>query len=71
MWELPEVTAGDGDKAMWLRVRHSITVTDYTVRVARGPAPDSSDGQWVAKSRLGAVPLTGLTRKILRAAKVI
>ena len=55
----------------WLTVRHSITVTDYVVRVLRGPAPKDLNGRWVRKSRVTALPLTGLARKILRAAKII
>jgi A/G-specific adenine glycosylase len=47
MWELPEVTNGNGSGPPWLTLRHSITVTDYRVLV------------------------TGLTRKILRAAQFI
>ncbi len=70
MWELPETTANETTSA-WLTVRHSITVTDYVVRVLRGPAPKDSNGRWVRKSRVTALPLTGLTRKILRAAKII
>jgi A/G-specific adenine glycosylase len=70
MWELPE-TAANQSAAAWLTVRHSITVTDYLVRVLRGPAPEEISGRWVRKSRVTALPLTGLARKILRAAKII
>ena len=73
MWELPEVPAANASPKTWLMLRHSITVTDYDVRVQRGqgPAPKSMVGEWIAKSRLTKLPLTGLARKILRAAKVI
>jgi|SRR5450432_218207 A/G-specific adenine glycosylase len=54
-----------------LTLRHSITVTDYTVRVRHASAPNESVGKWVAKDRIESLPLTGLARKILRAAKVI
>ena len=70
MWELPQVP-GNTDGQSWLTLRHSITVTDYVVRVRQGPAPNRAAGKWVAKSRLAALPLTGLTQKILRAAAVI
>jgi len=70
MWEFPEIADAYGSAA-WLTLQHSITVTDYTVRVVRSPASDRPDGQWVRKSKLGALPLTGLTRKILRAAEII
>jgi A/G-specific adenine glycosylase len=70
MWELPETDRNE-TTAAWLTVRHSITVTDYVVRVLRGPAPKEIRGRWVHKSRVTALPLTGLARKILRAAKII
>ena len=70
MWELPETSANETAEE-WLTVRHSITVTDYVVRVLRGPAPKDLNGRWVRKSRVTALPLTGLARKILRAAKII
>jgi A/G-specific adenine glycosylase len=69
MWELPEVTHVDGQP--WLRLRHSITVTDYVVLVTRSSAPKGTEGVWLAKTRLRKLPLTGLTRKILRAAHFI
>jgi A/G-specific adenine glycosylase len=70
MWELPE-TAANETAEVWLTVRHSITVTDYVVRVLRGAAPKDLDGRWVRKSRITALPLTGLAQKILRAANII
>jgi A/G-specific adenine glycosylase len=71
MWELPEIAGANGTTATWLTLRHSITVSDYVVRVMRSPAPKGLDGRWVRKSRVTTLPLTGLTRKILRAAKII
>jgi A/G-specific adenine glycosylase len=71
MWELPEISTPDGGTKNLLTLRHAITVTDYVVRVMRGPAPLQPPGRWVARSRLGTLPLTGLTRKILKASKVI
>lgn len=71
MWELPEIPVARASSQVSLTVRHSITVTDYTVRVLRGPVPLESRGQWVLKTRIQQLPLTGLTRKILRAAEVI
>jgi A/G-specific adenine glycosylase len=70
MWELPETSANETAEE-WFTVRHSITVTDYVVQVLRGTAPEDLNGRWVRKSRVTALPLTGLTRKILRAAKII
>ena len=71
MWELPETVSADGATATWLTLRHSITVTDYVVRVLRSQAPKGLEGRWVQKSRVATLPLTGLARKILRAAKII
>lgn len=71
MWELPEIPVTDGRDAASLTLRHSITVTDYTVRVIPGPVPGKSRGQWVSKARIPHLPLTGLTRKILRQTQVI
>jgi hypothetical protein len=52
-------------------LRHSVTVTDYVVSVTRSSAPKGTEGVWLAKKRLTKLPLTGLTRKILRAAHFI
>jgi A/G-specific adenine glycosylase len=69
MWELPEIpiAPSNGESDAWLKLRHSITVTDYVVRVKQGPVPMTAEGRWIAKRRLAALPLTGLARKILRA----
>ena len=50
-------------------VKHSITVTDYTVRVWSASSK-SLRGEWVAVDRLKRVALTGLARKILRKAEI-
>jgi A/G-specific adenine glycosylase len=78
MMELPslpeEVVVG---REPMLRVRHSITNTNYYVQVfaARSPrdrgmrrALAGTEGtlEWVRTSRLGAQPITGLARKILQ-----
>jgi len=47
-------------------LRHSITVTDYTVRVWQMPAPQAVAGSWVALEKAQGLALTGLARKILR-----
>ncbi len=56
--------------APWRTFRHSITVTDYTVHVIRAAAP-VTDGKWIPVAKLSDVPITGLTRKILKAGGVI
>jgi A/G-specific adenine glycosylase len=71
MWELPEIDPIQTGEQSWLRLRHSITVTDYTVHVTRAAAPVGTAGRWVRKTRIAKLALTGLARKILRAAEVI
>jgi A/G-specific adenine glycosylase len=87
MWELPEVRAwgqqipqrlpprrndkNNGEGKFWFELRHSITVTDYLVRVERKSVADDMAGQWVKKSRIASLPLTGLARKILRKAEMV
>jgi A/G-specific adenine glycosylase len=71
MWELPEITSSRDGTPAWLVLRHSITVTDYRVHVMREFPPADVAGRWVNKLRVADLPLTGLARKILRAAKVI
>jgi len=67
---------GNGDGAAvppepYLTLRHSITVTDYKVRVWRMPAPLEHRGEWIAVGRLRRIALTGLARKILREAGIV
>jgi len=71
MWELPEISRPKHRADPAFVLRHSITVTDYSVRVWRVRAPDETRGQWVERVKLGRVPLTGLARKILRMAKLV
>jgi A/G-specific adenine glycosylase len=70
MWELPEVTSPKSSDQVMFAMRHSITVTDFRVTVLRGGGPWET-GEWISLSRLNRLPLTGLTRKILRAANII
>jgi A/G-specific adenine glycosylase len=71
MWELPEVPVNGVCPEVTLRLRHSITVTDFTVEVSRGEPPAGIRGRWVAQSLVEELPLTGLTKKILRRANFI
>ena len=61
--------SGDHTEASFT-LKHSITVTDYTVRVWRVAAVEQDGGAWVAVERLPRVALTGLARKILRKAGI-
>jgi len=84
MWELPECPAqgdeqsaseaeqssGPGAKELCV-LRHSITDTNYEVRVVRITlkalgARGKKAGRWVECKEVFELPLTGLTRKILR-----
>jgi A/G-specific adenine glycosylase len=70
MWELPEIPIAKlNNDEVWLTLRHSITVTDYVVHVGRDCALNTKEGRWVEKRNLPKLPLTGLARKILRAAE--
>jgi A/G-specific adenine glycosylase len=71
MWELPEISSAvsNSERRDCMTLRHSITATDYVVRVQRVHAPESMKGRWIEKRSLPKMPLTGLARKILRAAE--
>lgn len=68
MWELPEIPRPHSSGLLAFTVRHSITTTDYTVRVWRHNAPEELPGKMIALPRLPRLAMTGLTRKILRRA---
>jgi A/G-specific adenine glycosylase len=78
MWELPErgQTAkrrkgtGEDLSQIWRTFRHSITTTNYIVNVVREAGPRTR-GRWHRTAEVPTLPITGLTRKILRAAGVI
>jgi A/G-specific adenine glycosylase len=71
MWELPEVRGNRRRPQAVLRLRHSITITDFTVEVSMGDRPPGRRGCWVTRERVEDLPLTGLARKILRRANFI
>jgi A/G-specific adenine glycosylase len=83
MWELPqscEPPRTTSALARWRTFRHSITVTDYTVHVLRNTglrntalpaAMPRAQGKWIAIDRIPQMPITGLTRKILKAGGII
>jgi A/G-specific adenine glycosylase len=80
MWELPEVAMLDSDhERVELTVRHSITITNYQVRVLRFAEqeaklrlpPGENLRQWTRSSELSTLPLTGLTRKVLQRLQIM
>ena len=71
MWELPALSLEqiNGDAPL-LRLRHSITDTDYRVAVFAA-APEqlwhfATESRWFTATQCARLPLTGLARKILR-----
>jgi len=78
MWELPQSSEPPRrlpPAAQWHTFRHSITVTDYTVHVLRNAAlinaALAARSKWIAIDRIAQIPITGLTRKILKASGII
>ena len=69
MWELPEIHQPKNGATPTLTVRHSITITDYTVKVWRVPC--SGKGKAIALQRVPKLAMTGLARKILSRAGVL
>ena len=69
------IANGNGDEysdtQLLFSVRHSIAVTDYTVRVWSGITSAEIRGEWIPADRLKRVALTGLARKILRKAEML
>jgi A/G-specific adenine glycosylase len=61
----------DNPERFLFTLRHSITVTDYTVKVQRRAALGEVRGKWISGARLARLPLTGLARKILRKADLL
>jgi A/G-specific adenine glycosylase len=70
MWELPESGKSGNATKVAFTVRHSITTTDYVVRVSRQQLAKPRAGKRVPVARLAEMPLTGLARKILKTANV-
>jgi A/G-specific adenine glycosylase len=78
MWELPGAGEDLREEQVVMRVRHSITNTNYSVtvyaleegerRVLQGEAEAM---RWVKVGELDRVALTGLARKVLKQAKVL
>jgi A/G-specific adenine glycosylase len=71
MWELPELATASGASLHLFTLRHSITVTDYTVRVWKNSSVSGIRGKWIPLQRLRQIALTGLARKILRTAETL
>lgn len=69
MWELPEIPRPADHGEPFFTVKHSITVTDYTVHV--WPVSATLKGEWWPANRLPRLALTGLARKILRKGGII
>jgi A/G-specific adenine glycosylase len=70
MWELPRLSAPPSGRKPLFRLKHCITVTNYEIAVF-DDAGKPRGGSWVAFDRIPELPLTGLTRKVLRRATLI
>jgi A/G-specific adenine glycosylase len=70
MWELPEAILRNDSDELLFWVKHSITVTNFKVKVVKSRIPPGT-GRWISVSRLNTIPLTGLARKILSRAEII
>jgi len=81
MWELPQYNGRVAKSAPSVRLRHSITNTDFEIlaclerekepeqcrsEAEAKPKAEQSPAKWVNIRRLNRLPLTGLTRKILQ-----
>lgn len=71
MWELPAIDSPMPRGEVLFTVRHSITVTDYLVKVVAQPGATTANGRWIRRAAVNRLPLTGLTKKILRKADLI
>ncbi len=80
MWELPEVAMQESDEErVEITLRHAITVTNYRVRVLRLSEREAAHRwpsrgyprKWAKSSELGSLPLTGLTRKVLKRLQIM
>lgn len=70
MWELPETVPLGNDKPHFT-VRHSITITNYTVHVWQRSMQHGVVGRWIPTHQMKRIALTGLTRKIMRKAGLL
>jgi A/G-specific adenine glycosylase len=70
MWELPQISNRLHGEQPLFTLRHSITVTDYTVRVWSVKMRRGAAGRRVSFSQLERLALTGLARKILKKAGI-
>ncbi len=66
MWELPAMAAPGAARPLF-RLRHAITTSAITASVFALSGPEGP-GRWVRRAQAGRLPLTGLTKKILRRA---
>ena len=70
MWELPEIARPKGRTRPAFTLRHSITVTDYKVKVWYYAPESENGGKWFTLETVSRIPLTGLAGKILRRARL-
>jgi A/G-specific adenine glycosylase len=75
MWELPEVVMESREQdRVEITLRHAITVTNYQVSILRFSEKEAAQRwpvrgharKWAKSGDLASLPLTGLTRKVLK-----
>jgi A/G-specific adenine glycosylase len=65
MWELPDIARATKRQPLVV-LKHSITKTDWTVSVFSGQSSQSSSVSWIPLDEVSGLPITGLTRNVLR-----
>jgi A/G-specific adenine glycosylase len=69
MWELPAAATGAGKPLA--TVRHSITDTDYIIKLFPAQNGVNGNGRWLTPQAAEQLPLTGVTRKLLKQAGIL
>ena len=79
LWELPELDEADvPEHEQLMAVRHAIMQVNYYVRIrtvterrVAGLTKKQGERRWVSLDEAGAMALTGLTRKVLKRARLL
>lgn len=69
MWELPAAGAAMGKQLA--TVRHAITNTDYIIKLYQAQNGANGRGRWLTPRAAEQLPLTGVTRKLLKQAGIL
>jgi len=69
MWELPAAGAAIGKPLA--TVRHAITDTDFIIKLYQAQNSGNGRGRWLTARAAEQLPLTGVTRKLLKQAGIL